>query len=72
MYASVKYIDGTTVGTRSYTYKTNLALKLGDHVIAPTQRNQLQEAVVVGVNMPEPSFECKSIVEYAAKENADG
>lgn len=73
MFTSVKYKqDDTTYSAKSYTYKTNLALKLGDHVIAPTQRNQLQEAIVVGVNMPEPPFKCKSIVEYAVKEDTNG
>lgn len=72
MYTSVKYIDQFTFSTKSYTYHTELPVKLGDHVIAPTPKNQLQEAIVVGVNLPEPPFKCKSIVEYAAKENANG
>lgn len=72
MFTSVKYIDQFTFSTKSYTYHTELPVKLGDHVIAPTPKNQLQEAIVVGVNLPEPPFKCKSIVEYAAKENANG
>lgn len=72
MFASVKYIDQFTFSTKSYTYHTELPVKLGDHVIAPTPKNQLQEAIVVGVNLPEPPFKCKSIVEFAAKENANG
>lgn len=72
MYASVKYIDQFTFSTKSYTYHTELPVKLGDHVIAPTPKNQLQEAIVVGVNLPEPPFKCKSIVEYAAKEDSNG
>lgn len=72
MYTSVKYIDQFTFSTKSYTYHTELPVKLGDHVIAPTPKNQLQEAIVVGVNLPEPPFKCKSIVEFAAKENANG
>lgn len=67
MYISVKYktSDTPTFSERSYTYKTELPAKLGDHVIAPTPKNLLQEALVVGVNMPEPPFDCKSIVEFA-------
>lgn len=72
MYTSVKYIDQFTFSTKSYTYHTELPVKLGDHVIAPTPKNPLQEAIVVGVNLPEPPFRCKSIVEFAAKENANG
>lgn len=72
MFTSVKYIDQFTFSTKSYTYHTELPVKLGDHVIAPTPKNQLQEAIVVGVNLPEPPFRCKSIVEFAAKENANG
>lgn len=72
MFTSVKYIDQFTFSTKSYTYHTELPVKLGDHVIAPTPKNQLQEAIVVGVNLPEPPFKCKSIVEFAAKENDNG
>jgi hypothetical protein len=73
MYASVKYKqDDSNYSAKSYTYHTDLPVKLGDHVIAPTPKNQLQEAIVVGVNLPEPPFKCKSIVEFAAKENANG
>lgn len=72
MYASVRYIDQFTFSTKSYTYHSELPLKLGDHVIAPTPKNALQEALVVGVNMPEPPFKCKSIVEYAVKEDTNG
>lgn len=72
MYTSVKYIDQFTFSTKSYTYHTELPVKLGDHVIAPTPKNQLQEAIVVGVNLPEPPFKCKSIVEYAVKEDTNG
>lgn len=73
MYTSVKYKqDDSHFSERSYTYHTELSLKLGDHVIAPTPKNQLQEAIVVGVNLPEPPFKCKSIVEYATKEDANG
>ena len=72
MFTSVKYIDQFTFSTKSYTYHTELPVKLGDHVIAPTPKNQLQEAIVVGVNLPEPPFKCKSIVEYAAKEDSNG
>lgn len=72
MFTSVKYIDQFTFSTKSYTYHTELPVKLGDHVIAPTPKNQLQEAIVVGVNLPEPPFKCKSIVEYAVKEDTNG
>lgn len=74
MFTSVKYktSDTPTYSEKSYTYHTELPVKLGDHVIAPTPKNQLQEAIVVGVNLPEPPFKCKSIVEFAAKENANG
>lgn len=73
MFTSVKYKqDDSNYSVKSYTYRTELPVKLGDHVIAPTPKNQLQEAIVVGVNLPEPPFKCKSIVEYAAKENANG
>ena len=73
MFTSVKYKqDDSNYSVKSYTYHTELPVKLGDHVIAPTQKSQLQEAIVVGVNLPEPPFKCKSIVEYAVKEDTNG
>lgn len=74
MFASVKYktSDTPTFSEKSYTYKTDLPLRLGDRVITPTPKNILQEAIVVGVNMPEPPFPCKSIVEYAPGVESDG
>ena len=72
MYISVKYkVADHQYGEKSYTYTTNLDVKLGDKVVAPTPKNALQEALVVGVNMPEPPFKCKSIVEFAPEVSAD-
>lgn len=72
MYINVKYkVDDHHYSDKSYTYHTELPAKLGDKVVAPTPKNPMQEALVVGVNMPEPPFKCKSIVEFVPEVSAD-
>lgn len=45
---------------RTYTYKTELSLNVGDMVVAPTKYGE-QPAVVRAINQPEPTFECKEV-----------
>lgn len=72
MFVSVKYkVAEHQYGEKSYTYQTELPLKLGDKVVANTPKNPMQEALVVGVNMPEPPFKCKAITEYVPEVSAD-
>lgn len=64
MYVSVKYRQSDNAwGYKSYTYQTDLPLKVGERVVAPTYNNPEQEAIVCGVRMPEPPFECKAITQ---------
>lgn len=68
-YVEVKYTtnDGVT-GSKTYTYKTKLDLRLGQKVYAPTYKSDRSEAVVVSVNCPEPGFRCKEITEVMPEE----
>ena len=68
-FVEVKYTtnDGVT-GSKPYTYKTRLDLRLGQKVICPTYKNPRETAVVVAVNCPEPGFKCKEIVEVILEE----
>ena len=68
-FVEVKYTtnDGVT-GSKTYTYKTRLDLRLGQKVYAPTYKNPRQVATVTAVNCPEPSFKCKEIVEVMPEE----
>ena len=56
---------------RPYTYKSELDLRLKQHVYAPTYKNPRQEAMVVAVNVPEPDFTCREITEIIPEEEDD-
>ena len=70
MYVGVIYYqpDLQAYGGRPYTYATDLPLKVGDRVIAPTQKVNEQKAVVVAIGLSKPSFDCKMITKYAEEE----
>lgn len=38
---------------RAYTYRTTLPLKAGDKVLAPTDKDPAQKALVIQVGLPE-------------------
>lgn len=65
MYVRVQYYKetGFYAGGR-YTYQTDLMLNVGDKVIAPTVNAPRQKAIVTDVDVPMPSFPCRSITEY--------
>lgn len=65
MYVRVQYYKetGFYAGCR-YTYYTDLMLNVGDKVIAPTVNAARQKAIVTDVDVPMPSFPCRSITEY--------
>lgn len=58
MYVNVKYqnSDGVTFQNRTYTYKTKLALRVGDLVYAPTYKGDVA-AKVVEINVPETKID---------------
>lgn len=67
MFVGIAYYDEKISGykaDRAYTYQTDMALKVGDKVIAPTAKTPEQRGMVVSVQLPEPPFVCKSIVSY--------
>ena len=65
MYVNVQYekSKGIYAGEK-YTYRTNLDLKPGDKVIAPTRMNERQKGVVKEIGLIPPSYPCKDITEY--------
>lgn len=65
MYVNVQYekSKGIYAGGK-YTYRTNLDLKPGDKVIAPTCMNERQKGVVKEIGLIPPSYPCKDITEY--------
>ena len=71
-FVSVKYKQDERWSDKSYTYCANLDLHLGERVNAPTVKNPKQEALVVGVNMPEPPFKCREITELWTDEVEGG
>ena len=64
-YVQVQYekAPGVYAGAK-YTYRTNLDLRPGDKVIAPTKMNERQKAIVTDAGLIPPSFPCKDINEY--------
>lgn len=56
---------------RKYTYATNLDVKEGDMVIAPTVNGELT-AIVREVDLPEPPFPCKEITQFYEPEQTGG
>ena len=68
-YYEVKYLNSYGVrNDKTYTYRSELNLRLGQKVYAPTYKSDRSEAVVVAVNCPEPGFKCKEIVEVMPEE----
>ncbi len=70
MFITVFYHDDVLNGYktgRAYTYDTQLPLKVGDKVIAPTAKNPEQRAIVAEVDVPTPPFVCKVIEKYDEK-----
>lgn len=68
----VKYLNSDGVrNDKTYTYRSELDLRLGQKVICPTYKNPRETAVVVAVNCPEPGFRCKEIVEVMTEDEAD-
>lgn len=55
----VQYYKGEINGYmgREYTYRTDLPLKEGDRVIAPTAKDPVQRAIVTQVNLPESTID---------------
>lgn len=69
-YVEVQYRQGENEWSqRKYTYYSALDLRLGQKVYAPTVKNPRQEARVFAVNVPEPGFVCKEIVEVMPEED---
>ena len=76
MIVFVKYYRDAVSGYcgRTYTYKTEMPLKVGDKVIAPTRNEPRQRAMVTAINLHEsvisPKWEkdVKYITEYYVEE----
>lgn len=64
-YVSVKYKrpDINAFAGRAYTYYTELPLEVGDKVVCVTPNGDTP-AIVVDVELEEPTFKCKEITEY--------
>lgn len=68
-YYEVKYLNSYGVrNDKTYTYRSELDLRLGQKVVCPTYKNPRETAVVVAVNCPEPQFKCKEITEVVPEE----
>ena len=61
MFVSVKFREGDA---RTYTYRANEAFSPGDRVLVDVKGEQ-KIVLVDGVDLPEPSFECKEIIGMA-------
>ena len=48
---------------REYTYRTEMLLRAGDVVCAPTVHNPRNRAIVTGVSLEAPPFDCREITE---------
>lgn len=71
MYVSVKYFNAMANAYTSspFTYLTQLPLKVGDIVLAPTVKApEGSRAIVFAVDVPAPSFKCKEITKYYTPE----
>jgi hypothetical protein len=65
MFIKVQYYKAFDLyAGRLYTYKTELAVEPGDKVIAPTYNEPKQKAVVREIDVPEPEFVCREIMEF--------
>lgn len=67
MYVSVKYHNQLSNAYTSspFTYTTDLPLKVGDLVLAPTAKApEGSRAIVSAVDIPAPGFKCKEITRY--------
>lgn len=70
MFVSVGYYDERLQGfkTSGYSYETALPLEVGNVVAAPVKNRgtgavEDKKAVVLAVNLPEPSFKCSEITQ---------
>ena len=75
MYIAVVFYDESfnCFKTKPYTYTTNLPLEAGMVVSAPVKNRKTgtvenKKALIVGVNMPEPPFECAQITSLWTEE----
>lgn len=68
---------GSAFGGREYTYRSELPLKTGDKVVAPTYKGD-QKAMVVAINVPEQEIDpawadrIRSIDRYWTQEDGNG
>lgn len=56
MICKVKYWKGELLNGyagREYTYLSDLPLRVGDKVVAPTAKEPMQKAIVVATNLPD-------------------
>lgn len=68
MFVSVKFRENDT---RTYTYIANEAFSPGDRVLVDV-RGEKKIVHVAGIDQPEPSFNCKSIIGMAPPEDEPG
>lgn len=69
MIVKVKYYKGhgfysVSGEVKEYAYETDLPLEVGDKVIAPTQSEPRQRAIVSQIRAKKPGFPLKRITEY--------
>lgn len=67
MYVSVKYHNQLSNAYTSspFTYTTQMPLKIGDVVLAPTVKApEGSRAIVTAIDVPAPKFKCKEITRY--------
>lgn len=64
MFVNVQYYRSGVYAGNYYAYETDLDLREGDKVIAPTKNEPRQRAIVKEINAPAPRFLCKKIEEY--------
>ena len=64
MFVNVQYYRSGIYAGNYYAYETDLDLRTGVKVIAPTTNEPRQRAIVKETNVPAPRFLCKKIEEY--------
>lgn len=64
MFVNVQYYKGGYYAGSYYAYETDLNLREGDKVIAPTKNEPRQKAIVKEINVAAPRFSCRKIEEY--------
>ncbi len=79
MFVGVKYFKESVNGFAGamYTYRTDMSLSGGEVVAAPvknrgTGATEDKRAMVVAVDLPEPTFACSAIEKYWQEEVHDG